>query len=357
MARLSLGEKSRFAGFTRAGAVAALLALLVLIGWGLAHPPTEPSGQPGAGDAALYRAVAVRVADGETYHQAAATEQRLRGYPLRPFTAMRPPALARIGALLGPQAADLLLVVLALAAAAATGMRLFGSLPSPVREAAVFLGATGVGLVATPGMWVWHELWAGLLVALALSCRSDKHWGWAVAFGLAAALIRELALPFLPIMAGMAALSGRRREAAAWSAAALVAVSALAWHALLVGQVARSGDPVSPGWLALGGWSFDLVLARHCALLLALPAWVTAVALPLALLGWAGWRNAYAVRVTAMLAVWLGAFLVMGRPDNDYWGFLLAPLLPIGLALAPAAVRDLLAAAGAGQSVMTAAHR
>jgi hypothetical protein len=46
-----------------------------------------------------------------------------------------------------------------------------------------------------------------------------------------------------------------------------------------------------------------------------------------------------------MLGLWLGVFLVLGRPDNVYWGFLFAPILPIGLAFAPAALRDLVRAA------------
>ena len=76
-----------------------------------------------------------------------------------------------------------------------------------------------------------------------------------------------------------------------------------------------------------------------------MPAWVAAVATPLALLGWAAWSDGYAKRVACMLGLWLAAFLLIGRPDNAYWGFLFAPILPVGLALAPAALRDLFNAA------------
>jgi hypothetical protein len=38
--------------------------------------------------------------------------------------------------------------------------------------------------------------------------------------------------------------------------------------------------------------------------------------------------------------------MVVGRPDNEYWGELWAPLLPLGLALAPAALGDLAKQAG-----------
>ena len=344
----SWGEPTRLAGLPSLWKRAILAGLALLIAWGLSLAPGLPTGQPGAGDADLYRAVAARVHNGEPYHRAAAAEQRHRGYPVRPFTTMREPLLAEIGATIGPRTADLLLILLGIGAALATGMRLFHELRSPVREVALTLAASSVGLLAMPGMWVWHELWAGVLVALALACRSDRHWGLAVLFGLVAALIREFALPLLPLMAFAALLSHRRQEAIGWAAASLVAVAALAGHAVAATEAAGVGGAVSPGWVAFGGWGFDLLLARHCAVLLLLPPQAAAIALPLALLGWAAWRSDYALRVTLMLATWLAAFLIVGRPDNDYWGFLLLPTLPIGLALAPAALRDLLAPAPGG---------
>ncbi|WP_253717836.1 hypothetical protein [Sphingomonas sp. AP4-R1] len=333
---------TRFAGWPVWPARLLLAALALSIVWGLAHPPLrDPTGQPGGGDAALYRLVAERVAHGQPYHQAAAEEQRGGGYPLHPFSAMRQPLLAEIGATLGPKGADLALCLLGVAASVAGVMRLGAGLRSPVREVAILLAATASGLLLQPGMWVWHEAWAGLLIALALAVRSERLWWPAVVLGLIAALIRELAFPVLPIMALMAWHDRRRTEAVAWVAAAVCAIGALAWHAALVASVVQPDDGVSPGWLVLGGWRFDLTLARQSALLVFLPPRGAAVALPLAMLGWAGWRSGYALRVTLMLSVWLSAFLFVGRPDNGYWGFLLAPLLPIGLALAPAALRDL----------------
>jgi hypothetical protein len=194
-------------------------------------------------------------------------------------------------------------------------------------------------------MWVWHEVWAGLLIALALACRSDKHWIAGVAFGLAAALVRELAFPFLIVMAVAALVTARKREAAAWSSAAAIVLAMLSVHWIWVARLAEPGDVTSPGWLALGGWRFDLALARQSSLLIALPAWAAAVATPLALIGWAEKAGGYAARTTAILGLWLGVFLLLGRPDNAYWGFLFAPILPIGLAFAPAALHDLVRAA------------
>jgi len=36
---------------------------------------------------------------------------------------------------------------------------------------------------------------------------------------------------------------------------------------------------------------------------------------------------------------YLGAWLFIGRRDNDYWGLMIAPLLPLGLLQLPEALR------------------
>jgi hypothetical protein len=334
-------------------AIALLLALLALIGAGLAFPPTtNPGGSPDGGDAALYRQIAARVAHGEDYYQAAAAEQRASGYPLKPFTAVRPPALAEAGARLGPTAADWLLWLLAIGAGIATAIRLIPHLRAPWREAAILLGATSGILFVRSGMWVWHEAWAGVLVTLALACRTDRHWRLSVALGLAAALVRELAFPILLVMAGAARMNGARREARAWIAAAALVLLLLVIHMREVEHIVRPGDVTSPGWVAFGGWRFDLALARQSSLLIQLPSWVAAIVAPLALLGWASLPGGYGLRVASLLGLWMIAFLVVGRPDNNYWGFLMAPFLLLGLALAPGALRDLFIAAGRRVSLL-----
>ena len=343
---------TRMANLSPGAALAVLLALLLLIGIGLALPPTaSPAGSPKGGDASLYRQITARVAKGEDYYQAAAVEHRASGYPMKPFTAVRPPTLTRAMAAIGPTAADLLLRLLAIAAAAATVIRLAPQMRAPFRETAIVLSAASAGAFVQSGMWVWHEVWAGLLITLALACRTDRHWVASIAFGLLAALIRELAFPFLIVMAGAAWLTGSRREAAGWTGAALGVLILLAIHWSRIVQIALPGDVTSPGWLALGGWRFDLTLARQSLLLFALPGWIAAVATPLALLGWCARSGGYAARTTALLTVWLGAFLLLGRPDNGYWGFLFAPILPIGFAFAPAALADLFRAVHAGRPI------
>jgi len=337
--------QTRLAALSPGAALGLLFGLLILIGVGLALPPlSKPGGSAHGGDAALYRQISARVAAGEGYYEAMAAEHRVSDYPLKPFTAVRQPLLAETAATLGPDGADLLLRLLAVAAVVGTVMRLAPRLRPPFREAAILLSATSAGAFVQAGMWVWHDIWAGLLVALALACRTRRRWGASVLLGLLAAAVRELAFPFLLVMAAAAWWDGNRREALAWLAAAATASALLVLHAIHIHAVLRPGDPTSPGWLTLGGWRFDLALARQTSLLLALPAWITAIVTPLALLGWSAWRGAYASRVIAMLGLWMTTFLVVGRPDNSYWGFLFAPLLPVGLALAPSALVDLVRA-------------
>ncbi len=76
-------------------------------------------------------------------------------------------------------------------------------------------------------------------------------------------------------------------------------------------------------------------------LLAVLPAWVTALYVPLAILGLLGWpaRGATPMKLTAVC--YLALFSIIGQPANFYWGWLIAPVLALGIVRAPQAVRDL----------------
>src|SRR3546814_2426119 len=69
-------------------------------------------------------------------------------------------------------------------------------------------------------------------------------------------MIRELALPFVLLMGGLALLSLNWREFFAWSAVTLIFAIALWFHAHAVWSVTTLSDPVSPGWNTGGGWRF-----------------------------------------------------------------------------------------------------
>jgi hypothetical protein len=317
----------------------ALLALAVALSlWGAvasltAPPPIDVAPvAPMARDAELYRAVAARVAAGENYYAAAATEQRARHYPLKPFVTVRPPLLAEATALAGgPATMGIGLQLLVLAALIATILRL-RSLDLSRSER---IAALSLLVVAQPDLALWHEAWAATLVTLALAIHRPGRWWPSVAVALLAALTRELAIPFLLVMGFWALVEKRRAEAAAWGAALAIAAAALGLHAHQVAAVVTAADAISPGWSGAGGWPFVASLLARTSAFAILPAGIATALIPFAFLGWAGLSHPTARRATLWLGGMMAAFMLFGRPDNFYWGLMLAPLLPIGLAFAP----------------------
>lgn len=335
---------------TRSQALAVLCVVGLLILLGLAPAKLQSAPRPaGPPDMRLYEAVIDDVAHGQSYYAAVAHEHRLGRAPLRPFLAVRPPLLAKsLAALPDPPARSGALKILAGATWIAWAWRLRDLLREPLRYgAAVILAASGIGLALADGAYLFHEEWAGLLIALSLALRTPRTWLPSVTLGLLAALLRELALPFLAAMAFMALLERRRLEAAAWSAALLAAGLALAPHAAAVARVTTTADLASPGWTTFGGWAFVLHLVEFNCALLAAPTWIPALVLPAALVGlvfWQGGGSGLGRRIAIVVLGYLLAFCVIGRPDNDYWGILIAPLWPLGLLQADRVVAGLAAA-------------
>jgi hypothetical protein len=325
----------------RARLILACLAGLILYGIAApAPPPARSAAQAGQSDVALYRAVVEAVRAGGDYHAVTAAALRGGEYPLRPFVTFRPPTLALTIAAVGDRAAAALMIALVGGAMLLWFLRV----RAEQRIAAIGAGAAmllaGAALFSADMLW-WHEAWAGALVALAIGLRRPGKWRAAVLAGLAASLVREFAIPLLAIMAALAWHERERREAVAWLAALAVATAALGWHALAVAAVVTPADPVSPGWSGHGGWPLLLAMIRSGTPLALLPAWLTAIAVPLALAGWAQWRDPAARRMT----IWLGfmALLIMiaARRDNLSWMLMLLPALPAGIALAPSALAGL----------------
>jgi hypothetical protein len=343
MAALSLATLPRWA------ARLVLALALALSAYGLVSilnaPPASPAAAttPMARDAELYRAIAARVATGEDYYTAAATEQRARNYPLKPFVTVRPPLLATVTAWAGgPTVMGVALQLLVLATVLALIVRLRGVIDGPTaRIPAIGLAGLSLLVIAQPDLALWHEAWAAVLVTLALALHSANRWWPSLLIALLAACLRELAVPFLLVM-GFCALTGKRRaEALAWGVALAIAAAALARHAVQVAAVVTSADPVSPGWGGAGGWPFVVSMLGKTSAFALVPPPVVALLLPLALLGWMGCTDPFGRRVALWLLGMVAAFMVFGRPDNFYWGMMLAPLLPIGLAFAPSAIRSL----------------
>jgi hypothetical protein len=339
---------SRFAVLTRGQARLVLLAFAlamlagVLIGLSAGAPK---NGVEGSSDLSLYRAIVERMQHGETYYPVAASELRERGYALRPGLNFRLPTLASLLAMLPAFVSLLLLRTLAAGVVIAwvarfrrDGMRW----PHALAAGAVLF--TGVGFAFSEAALVWHEVWAGLLVALALAVHGRRTWGFSAALALCAVLIRELALPLPVVMLVLAVRERRFREATAWLGVLLAFTTALSAHLHLAAQQLLPSDPAN-GWTAFGGWGFILATAHWNLLLSAAPAWLAALFLPTAIVGLAGWNDRVGGRALLALSVWLVAFLVLGRPDNHYWGLMYAPLLALGCVFAPPSLMALLRAA------------
>jgi hypothetical protein len=328
--------------------MAAVLLALAAIAYGLSMqpaatmPPAAPAG-PGFSDVQLYHEDVAFARHPSSYYARVTDEQRRRDYPVRPFVTVRLPTLAFLLAWLpgGEATGRILLGTLAVAVAGLWTVRLATPLGAPGAALAGVALAGGVVGAFTFNGDLMHDCWAGLLIALSLAlypgdggARRGLRLGASVAASVAAATIRELALPFLAVMALMALVERRPREALLWLGAIGFCGLILAAHALAVLRHTLPGD-LGMDWVRLGGWGFVLAANRWNAFVTLRP-WLPAALVPIALLGSLAWSGPVGRRLAFTLLGYCAGFLVVGRPENTYWGLLIAPLLPIGWAGAAA---------------------
>ena len=350
---LLLREPTRAAGLARprarlalgAIALALLLSLLALVA-PAALPPATLAGADRQTDLDLYAAIVDGVRYQGHYYQVAADALRSGGYPLRPFLAFRLPTLAMLQAMLPPFAVPVLLWLLAAATLLAWCRRLAPMMARLSGRLWVVLLLLGGSLAAWQAdLAPFHELWAGLLIALSLALHRADRPLTAIAFGLAAATIRETAALYLLVMAACALAEGDRREAIGWGAALGLFAVVLGVHAYATGLVTRPLDPMSPGWSGLLGPGFAIRSLVASTALTGLPMLLAAPLAALGIAGWAGWRDPLATRVLATLGAYLALLALFARADNFYWALTIAPLALGGLAFAPDLLRDLFAGA------------
>jgi hypothetical protein len=106
----------------------------------------------------------------------------------------------------------------------------------------------------------------------------------------------------------------------------------------------------------MGGWPAYASFVHQTSILRFLPGWTSALAVPLALLGWAAWRSRLGLAGLLVQLIFAALMMVAARSNNFYWAMLVVPSLFIGLAFAPAALIALLRALRlAGASVSAAA--
>ena len=169
--------------------------------------------------------------------------------------------------------------------------------------------------------------------------------GWrktGVAAGIAAVFFRDVAGPYC-VLALCAAIWQRRfKEAQLWLGGLAAYAAFFLWHWVQIDPL-RSADAAAHtgGWVQFAGAAFVIATAQMNGFLLNLPQWVTAVYLPLALLGFASWQSRAGQFAGLSAVLFAVLFSFVGREFNQYWGSITAPLLCLGAARAPLALRDL----------------
>ena len=353
----------RFAHWPKLPARLALLALIALLAAAALVPisagpqkvATAGFGENLAGkgterarddDLALYDIAIERIGQGENYYDFIVAEHRKADYPVRPGIAVRLPTLAYLDAWLGPNGQVGAALALILGVLAAWWRRL-GDEPGgePVRKVALALLFLGASLGLNRHYFVLHELWAGMLLALAFGLHRPGKWAAAWAAAALALAIREHALPFVLLLGAMALWRRDWKEAGAWALLTLLFGIGLAWHLSLVEAQLLPTDRPSPSWFALrglSGWLSNVTLSSNLRFL---PHWLAGPALVLMVFGWCGWRSPAGSFGALLYLGYAAAFMIAGRPDNFYWGAVIAPAMFMGLAFVPMAARSLWRAA------------
>lgn len=328
---------------------AVLLTLALLAGFCVVVALASPQdwngrSRTGAGDLALYRAVVERVHAGQTYHDANFAERAARAYPLQSvFHCRMPLPFWLLGQLPQTRMERWPLLILAVAAA----LTLFVAMlreddGQPGRAlAALVLLAGPLMLCGLGEIHLMPELWAGVLVALSLGLFGLKRPLAGAAAGIAALLVRELALPYCLLGAALACRERRLRELAVWVAGLAAWLAFFAWHYQEVLQRLPPGGPAGAGtWVQWGGTAFVLSTVRMNAYLLVCAPWAAALYFAAAMFGLAGWNSPWGTRVGLTAALYVAAFGVVGMPSNAYWGLMIAPLLALGAARFAASLCD-----------------
>ncbi len=294
-------------------------------------------------DTSLYRAMVANVAEGKGYYSTIGVEQRTHRYPTSPPQVFREPALTWFLAVLRFDAVRIACLQLFAAAIAFQFYRLLlqSGISAYGRISFIAAASTGLGFIVARDAAYSHEVWASLLLAQSLLLYRESRWWPSIVIAVIACLVREIALLFLFVMTIWALFERKPREAIGWMAGILIFAAALTLHLNATAHLYRPGDAISEGWFALGGWQFALETARFNILLHGAPPPIIAFAVCCAVLGLAGARDGRSRKAALIVSGYLGAFTIVGRPGNYYWGIIYAPLIAIGLGYAPGALRAL----------------
>ena len=153
----------------------------------------------------MYQAVTARVAAGVPYHVAVAIELPARGYAIRPVFNWRPPTLTWLNALApSPAWGQAGLWALGLTVIGLWTVAIGTRIPRVTVAGAIVVALATVAVLYTEDVIYLHEVWAGLLIAASLASWSLRRHTLSIVLGLFAMLFRELAVPYVVVMAVLA---------------------------------------------------------------------------------------------------------------------------------------------------------
>ncbi len=326
-----------------------VVVLVVLIALSTAIPPTPQallsysSHKDHMTDPVLYRHIIDGIKAGGNYYDVMAHAHRLSSYPLHPVYTVRLPTLAWLFAFLPAAVMNGFYIALMIAIVLSWYVRLrslSGTLFAVIAGTALII--LSCDFMTTPVIKMFHDSWAGLFMALALGLWRPDSFVPSILCAFAAVIIRESALPFLLMMACLAAYEKRWSEVYGWLAALLLFAGLYWLHANAVQSVALPSDLHSPGWSSRGGPSLLISILRGVTPFIFLPQAAGGAVAVLCLFGWLSWPSAVGLRVSGMLLGYAMMVMIFARPNQSYWITMLEPLFLAGLAFVPMAVGDLM---------------
>jgi hypothetical protein len=283
--------------------------------------------------------------DGRPYYEAMGSELRARHYPGGSVFNWRQPFLYSLLALLRPTASLLLLIALSLALFVDTGRTVKPNVIGVAMVGNVTLTMALDGMFGSPVLRYFTELWAGACIGLSvLSYARNRTINGAV-WALLALFIRELAAPYAALAAFLAVRGRRWAEVRVWVFGAAIYGMYYTWHSWEAVRHMRPGDFThSDSWLYWGGLTFLLKTWRYNGFLLIVPSWIFAIVVVAVVVAY--WAHEMPSHLRLSVLLYCVLFMAVGQPFNDYWGFLIAPIITLWLAYTPQGLRALLANAG-----------
>lgn len=316
----------------------------------LPRPHVDAAAEPVAlaTDLALYEAVIDRVREGEDYYAAAGELLPKYGFPVSsPFNWRLPTSAWLFAKVPHNEWMQFLLIILSLLAWLWSGWVKWRTSGSVFATVALLFLLVGVLSWSMDGKaYLAQEPWTATLLLCSVAAQNSGGRGRyaAAALGTAALFLRELALPFCGVALLVQAWHRRWGVAVAWGVGMAAFTVFYMWHVhqILAVEV-ESNEPIGAGfaqWIRLGGLDFVLLTLRMNQWLFTAPAWLLWLFLVLSVWGLA--VDLLDATLVGSVLAYLLIFAVAGRPENFYWGLLIAFQLPWGLANAFGAIRQLI---------------